>query len=303
MYKEVRIFRYVTKKTFDAYNWSIIENKQKFISQILNGDVVERKCTDIDEAVLNYAEMKAIASGNPLIKEKIEIDAEVSRLSLLKKSFTLGKYKLEKEYKHKLPERQTKCMECIQKVRNDIVRRDESELYQKGALSNTSEKDSFLIFLIERQFVERKKAGEYLSNILKALPFDGKTRMIGEYAGFTIAVCRSQMFTTVSGGLQVIMCGNMKYSFDASTESGLSNMLKMQNVVRGLEKKLNDYEKQLEEINQAILATKKEYEKPFAKEAELAGYLQRQQELAELLSLDEDNEEKAVTYNKSRKVM
>ena len=303
MYKEVHIFRYVTKKTFDAYNWSIIENKQKFISQILNGEIVERKCVDIDEAVLNFAEMKAIASGNPLIKEKIEIDAAVSRLSLLKKSFTMGKYQLEREYKHILPERQAKCEECIQKVKNDIAQRDGSGLYKGTGSGDSAEKDSFLMLLNGQQFTERKKAGEYLSIILKSLPLDGKARVVGEYAGFAIAVCKNQVFTTISGELQVTVCGNMKYSFDASTESGLGNILKMQNAVRGLEKKLNDYEQRLEETNQALLATKKEYEKPFAKEEELAACLQRQQELTELLSLDEDKEQKAVIHHKSRKVM
>ena len=101
MNKVVRIFRYVTKGTFDAYNWSIIENKQKFISQVMTGGEVARSCADVDEAVMNYAEMKAVASGNPLIKEKMDVDADVSKLQLLKRSFNSNKYKLEMEFTEK----------------------------------------------------------------------------------------------------------------------------------------------------------------------------------------------------------
>jgi N12 class adenine-specific DNA methylase/predicted nucleotidyltransferase len=130
MFKEVHIFRYVTKGTFDAYNWGIIENKQKFISQIMTSGNVGRECTDVDATVLNYAQMKAAASDNPLIKEKMDVDAEVTRLELVKRSFTSNRIKYKDDYEINLPERKNKLKETIAKVSADIELRNGNPLYQ-----------------------------------------------------------------------------------------------------------------------------------------------------------------------------
>ena len=120
MNSEVEIFRYVTKGTFDAYNWSIIENKQKFISQVMTNGPISRNCEDIDQALMNYAEMKAIASDNPLINEKMEVDQAVMKLQLVKKSYQSNKYRLEKNLYEILPSRKEKLEVAISQMSKDI---------------------------------------------------------------------------------------------------------------------------------------------------------------------------------------
>ena len=202
-YDFVHVIRYVTKGTFDAYNWSIIENKQKFISQIMTDGDVARSCADIDEAVLNYAEMAAIASGNPLIKEKMEVDAEVTRLQLLKKSYTATKYRLEKEYVQILPEKKEKYENLIRKVKADIALRDSSSLFMEKHDDSNGENEigipdalqddagQFLMVFNGREITERKKAGELIKNLIVKCDPDSSIDF-AEYAGFTIGIVKSK---------------------------------------------------------------------------------------------------------------
>lgn len=122
--EEVAIYRYVTKGTFDAYNWSLIENKQRFISQVMTSKAVSRSCEDIDEATLSYAEIKAVATGNPLIKEKMEIDNDVQRLKLLKASYDNQRYGLQDNFMIKYPKLIKTATEKLANVREDVKARD-----------------------------------------------------------------------------------------------------------------------------------------------------------------------------------
>ena len=122
--EEVAIYRYVTKGTFDAYNWSLVENKQRFISQVMTSKAVSRSCEDIDEATLSYAEIKAVATGNPLIREKMEIDNDVQRLKLLKASYDNQRYGLQDNFMIKYPKLIKTATEKLANVREDVKARD-----------------------------------------------------------------------------------------------------------------------------------------------------------------------------------
>ncbi len=307
MFDNVHIFRYVTKGTFDAYNWSIIENKQKFISQVMTGGDVARSCADIDEAVLNYAEMKAVASGNPLIKEKMEVDSEVTRLTLLKKNFMQNKYKLEDDFKYTLPSKRDRYNELIAKVKADIENRNKNPLYNDVEdqqiipdtdISETAEdkedKLPFEMSIHEVVITERKKAGELIKDLIRKIPEDGKIVEFGEYAGFHLGISKSRTFYSNEIEAKLYVMGEGRYSVSANTFADIGNIIRIQNVVKGLEKNLADFEGKLAQTMADIEASRIEFEKPFAKEEELKKLLERQSELNDILSEDakEDKDQK-----------
>lgn len=314
MYDRVHIIRYVTKGTFDAYNWSIIENKQKFISQVMTSGDIARSCTDVDEAVLNYAEMKAVASGNPLIKEKMEVDAEVTRLQLIKRSFTANKYKLEKELCQVLPEKQHNLKGIIEKIRGDIEVRNNSSLYRQASGSETSsfvfERDAdtdsfpFSMNFNGTEVTERRKAGELVQAAFKKISVHDRTLDIGTYAGFTVGVCKE---TSWAGDVSysIILKGNFEYKIDTQPETDIGNAIRIQNGVKKLDDKLLEYQHRLEEVEAALISTREEFEKPFSKEKELQSLLQRQEELNSILLEESKNESEkntVETVNVRRKI-
>lgn len=314
MYDFVEIYRYVTKGTFDAYNWSIIENKQKFISQIMTNGDVARNCADIDEAVLNYAEMVAISSGNPLIKEKMTVDAEVSRLNLLKREYTSGRYRLEKELLQILPERKEKYEHILSNIEKDIARRDASDLYQSGTVQEAlveeqaedqEENSPFSMKIHDVVITERKKAGEIIKDLMTKIEGDGKVITFGEYASFPIGISKSRSLFSDGWKIEFSILGAMTYTVEANSLSDLGNVTRIQNAVKGLEKHLSEYKQRLMEVEAALVSTKEEFERPFAKEEELQKLLQRQQELSDLLSIESSTEEKGaeVTLSAGKKAI
>ena len=130
--ERVKIFRYVTENTFDSYSWQLIENKQKFIGQIMTSKSPVRSCDDVDEAALSYAEVKALATGNPYIKEKMTLDTEVAKLKLLKANFKSQKYRLEDAINKEYPVRIAKLEEKIEGLRQDIITRGSGEILSDG---------------------------------------------------------------------------------------------------------------------------------------------------------------------------
>ncbi|MDD3414206.1 MAG: DEAD/DEAH box helicase family protein [Lachnospiraceae bacterium] len=312
MYKEVRILRYVTKGTFDAYNWSIIENKQKFISQVMTGGDVARSCTDVDEAVLNYAEMKAIASGNPLIKEKMEVDTEVTKLQLIKKSFISNKYKLERDVYNVLPERMERNKEIIDKIAEDISVRNSSPLYSSQAQTSillsegNSEQDKdvspFTITFNNHVITDRKKAGELIQNMFQKTPADGILINFAEYAGFKIGICKNLSMFGNQIEKNIVVSGKSRYKIDVSDgeTTDIGYVMKIQNCVKKIDAVMEQYQHKLEEVEDAIKSSKKELEKPFSKESELTALLNRQAELNELLieqSKEDEKQEQSVDEN------
>lgn len=296
MNKEVRIFRYVTKGTFDAYNWSIIENKQKFISQVMTGGDVARSCADVDEAVMNYAEMKAVASGNPLIKEKMDVDASVSRLQLLKRSFNSNKYKLEMDLQKVLPERRDNIKNLIEKLEKDISIRNSSELFANIHIGDLKNEDDQEAFPFSMDFngniiTERRKAGEMIQSMFQKISVHDPKVDFATYAGFTVGVKKTNTFMDSGVVYNIILTGNLEYTIDTIGGSDIGNITRIQNAVKKLDDKLIEYQNKLQEIEASIVSTKNEYEKPFVKEDELKALLARQAELNCLLMEKTDKEE------------
>lgn len=301
MNSKVNIFRYVTKGTFDAYNWSIIENKQKFISQVMTGGDVARTCADVDETVMNYAEMKAVASGNPLIKEKMQVDADVSRLQLLKRSFNSKKYKLERDLQKVLPEKRNNIKNIIDKLEQDIVIRNQSDLYANKNMENPKIEDNSETFPFSMNFngteiIERRKAGEMIQNMFNTITINTPRVDFATYAGFTVGVKKTKTFFDSNIIYNVILTRNLEYTIDAIRDNDIGNITRIQNAVKKLDTKLIEYKNKLNEIEASIISTKNEYEKKFVKEDELKSLLARQAELNCMLmeKVDMDDKEKAV---------
>jgi len=268
---------------------------------------VARSCTDIDEAVLNYAEMAAIASGNPLIKEKMEVDAEVSRLELLKRNYTSNKYKLEKDYTYILPEKKERIEKEIEKIEKDIEMRDssvqlgevEEEIFDEIAEnSETDDNSTFKMLIRGEEVTERKQAGKYFQEMFKQIgltSYTATSEAIAEYAGFKIGISKSLLPNSNNIIYKIIITGNRKYEILASKDSDVGNIIRIQNCIKKFEEQLIELKLRLQEVVEAITSTKEEYEKPFTKELELTILLERQKELNELLTeSDLANNEKIV---------
>ncbi len=259
--EEVNIYKYVTKSTFDSYLWQLVENKQRFISQIMTSKSVSRSAEDIDETVLSYAEVKAIATGNPLIKEKMEIDNEVSRLTLLKGVYDSNKYSLEDRFLYKYPQeikRQEENIECLIK---DIERRN-------MAISN-----DFKITVEGKNFDEREKAGTYMLSILQGIS-EGKTKFIGNFKGFELSITKS-IFSNETG---MTLHGNKTY-FVVLSDSSYGNMIKLENILDSFEKRVENCEMRIDELNRNMAQAREEFNKPFTYKSELEKAIKRQAEL------------------------
>ena len=315
MFDEVHIFRYVTKGTFDAYNWSIIENKQRFISQVMTDGTIGRTCEDIDEAVLNYAEMKAISSGNPLIKEKMEVDADVTRLNLLKRNFMSNKYRLEDDINTRIPQKIERIEQTIADMEKDI------ELYNKSPYAqtnrgteNTSNQNSMFEVGTENAedntpfemnihgvvITERKKAGELIKALITKVPDDGKVVQFGEFAGFQLGISKSRNFMTNETIAKFSIAGTHTYTCEANMLADVGNIIRIQNVLKRLENEINDQKRMLVECKAALEVSQSEYEKAFPQEEELNRLLARQQELNDILTVDEKKTEETAEQGEEK---
>ena len=177
--KKVHIFRYVTESTFDSYMWQLIENKQKFISQIMTSKAPVRSCEDVDEAALSYAEVKALATGNPYIKEKMDLDIQVSKLKLMKANHTSQKYRLEDNIAKHYPQQITILKERISGLQADI---------QTAKTNLPADKEFFSMRVGNKVYTDKKEAGTALVEMCKEIKSVNAPAVIGEYAGFKMAV-------------------------------------------------------------------------------------------------------------------
>lgn len=270
---EVNIYRYVTKDTFDSYLWQIVEQKQKFISQVMTSKTIDRNAEDIDETVLSFAEVKALATGDPRIKEKMDLDNDIARLRVLKNSYNNQKYSLENSFTFKYPElikNATQRRECMIK---DIEKRE------------INKKDDFSININGRIFTEREKAGEMLKILYEKVP-KGKELHIGNFNGFDLYIKQSLMFETYN----ITVNGNLNYNVELG-DSNSGNITRIENVIKSLDERLLALEGQIEEYQKNIDNAKKEYEKPFAYEEEYKIKLARQHELNQELDLDKKDDD------------
>ena len=266
---EVAIYRYVTKGTFDAYNWSLVENKQRFISQVMTSKAVSRRCEDIDEATLSYAEIKAVATGNPLIKEKMEVDNDVQRLKLLKASYDNQRYGLQDNFMIKYPKLIKTATEKLANVREDIKARD------KELIDNPD----FAITIGNATYTERVDGGTTMLEAISKCK-TGETTSIGKFHGFELLVEKN--FLSIN---YMVLRGKTEYKAELST-SPVGSMVKLENLFNGLHENVDFLEKKIEQYQNDLEASKAEYDKPFAHSAELEEKLARQCELNAQLDLE-----------------
>ena len=269
--EEIAVYRYVTKSTFDAYNWSLVENKQRFISQVTTSKAVSRTCEDIDEATLSYAEIKAVATGNPLIKEKMEIDNDVQRLKLLKSSYDNQRYALQDNFMIRYPKLIKAASEKLACVREDIKVRDRELI----------ENPDFAITVGKFTYTERADGGAVMLEAVSKCK-TGETTALGSFHGFDLLVEKNFMGTNY-----LILRGRTEYKVELST-SPVGNMVKLENCFNGIHENEEYLLKKIEQYKNDLVASKEEYEKPFAHEEELKEKLSRQFELNALLDLENE---------------
>jgi len=268
--EEVAIYRYVTKGTFDAYNWSLVENKQRFISQVMTSKAVSRSCEDIDEATLSYAEIKAVATGNPLIKEKMEIDNDVQRLKLLKASYDNQRYGLQDNFMIKYPKLIKTATEKLANVREDVKARDK-ELIDNPEFAITIGKATYterVDLSTKHHIIDVKEV--LFHKQLKSMEFTDCSCL----SGLTLADCN-----------YMVLRGKTEYKAELST-SPVGSMVKLENLFNGLHENIDFLEKKIEQYQNDLEASKTEYDKPFAYSEELEEKLARQCELNAQLDLE-----------------
>lgn len=267
--KRVDIFRYVTENTFDSYMWQTIENKQKFISQIMTSKSPVRSCEDVDETALSYAEIKALATGNPHIKEKMDLEIEVSRLKLVKANYLSQKYALEDGLLKHYPKEIRLTQERIKGYQADIA------LYQRH---KTEEFPGMVLCGIS--YAEKKDAGAAIIEICKAQT-SPEAKEIGSYRGFALLLS----FDTMSKVFRMTLRGSLSHTIELGSDIH-GNIQRMENILEAFPVRLSACEKVLVTLKEQMENAKSEVEKPFAQEQELSEKTARLAELDALLNID-----------------
>ena len=270
---KVKIFRYVTENTFDSYMWQILENKQKFISQIMTSKSPVRACEDVDDTVLSYAEIKALATGNEYIKEKMDLDVQVSKLKLLKANHTSQIYRLESDIAKRYPVQITALKEKIagMRVDADVV---------KGI--DLQDNDHFAMTVGGKLYTDKKEAGVALLSAASGLKSVKSAGQIGEYHGFAL----SSEYNFLSNTYTMTIKGKCSYKIEFGKDT-LGNIQRIHNALSAIGKKLADTEQNLETVQQQLKTAQEEVQKPFPKEAELSEKMERLAELNAMLNMDE----------------
>ena len=278
--KQVKIYRYVTENTFDSYMWQILENKQKFISQIMTSKSPVRACDDVDDTALSYAEIKALATGNPYIKEKMDLDIQVSKLKLLKANHTSQIYSLESDIARRYPREITAAKGQIEALKTDMEA-------AKPLLAQ--DKDHFSMEISGKVYTERKEAGAAIIEACKALKAAGTEGRIGSYGAFEL----HSRFDNFDKVFRLSIKGAWNYSMEVGKDP-LGNILRVTNALTGIERALPQVERRLETLEQQLAQAKEEAKRPFAQEAELAEKSARLAELNALLNMEEKGSEDAL---------
>ena len=270
---KVKIFRYVTENTFDSYMWQILENKQKFISQIMTSKFPVRACEDVDDTALSYAEIKALATGNEYIKEKMDLDVQVSKLKLLKANHTSQIYRLESDIAKRYPVQITALKEKIagMRVDADVV---------KGI--DLQDNDHFAMTVGGKLYTDKKEAGVALLSAASGLKSVKSAGQIGEYHGFAL----SSEYNFLSNTYTMTIKGKCSYKIEFGKDT-LGNIQRIHNALSAIGKKLADTEQNLETVQQQLKTAQEEVQKPFPKEAELSEKMERLAELNAMLNMDE----------------
>ena len=275
--EKVKIFRYVTENTFDAYMWQILENKQKFISQIMTSKSPVRACEDVDDTALSYAEIKALATGNPYIKEKMDLDVQVSKLKLLKANHTSQIYRLESDIAKNFPVQISALKERIAGMQID------SQVVKSVDLQDN---DTFAMTVGNVLYEDKKEAGEALIAACAGLKTVSTGGKVGEYHGFTL----SASYNMFSNAFELTVKGKCSYKLEIGKDP-VGNMQRIHNTLSSIDRKLTESEQKLETVQQQLATAQEEVKKPFPKEAELNEKMERLSELNALLNMDEKGNE------------
>ena len=275
--KEVNIYRYVTENTFDAYLWQTIENKQKFISQIMTSKTPVRVAEDVDESSLNYAEIKALATGDPKIKEKMDLDNEVTKLKMLEANFKSNLYRLEDKVAKNYPEEITRTEKLIEAVKKDMAN---VEPKAEGEEKFTS------ITIKDERIFDKKIAGEKLLEAIKTVKIN-ESKMIGKYRNMDLEV--SYNFFTNEHNFS--LNGAAKHSGELGTSAD-GNIIRLDNALEKMPEKLKRLEEKLTSTKEQLENAKEELKKPFEKADELKNKVLRLAELNKLLDMGEVEEKR-----------
>ena len=272
MNKEVKVFNYVTEGTFDAYLWQTLENKQRFISQIMTSKSPVRSCEDVDEQALSYAEIKALCAGNPLIKEKMDLDVQVAKLKVLKADHQSQKFRLQDKLLTKFPADIQETNAHIAGLKADA----------QLAAAHPQGKEDFCGMVIKGvTYDEKKTAGERLVLACSELP-NAEEKVIGSYRGFELSL----RFDTYRSEYQALLKGQRKYTVPLGTDP-LGNIIRLDNSLNNFPERINSAENELATLHQQQTAAQIEAEKPFPQEEELAEKSARLAELNAQLDVDE----------------
>lgn len=270
---KVKIFRYVTEGTFDSYSWQLIENKQKFIGQIMTSKSPVRSCEDVDEAALSYAEVKALATGNPYIKEKMDLDIQVSRLKLMKANHTSQKYRLEDNITQHYPQQIAHLKESVEGFSKDIQR------YKRN---KPLEKEDFAITVCGKEYSDKKEAGTALIAICKESKDIDTSVDVGEYLGFSLKV----KFDAFYRKFVLNVKGDMSHPIEIGVDP-FGNLTRINNALEAMPAELEEAQTKLSNVEHQLETAKIEVNKPFLQEAELSEKLERLAELDALLNMGE----------------
>ena len=271
--KEVKVFNYVTEGTFDAYLWQTLENKQRFISQIMTSKSPVRSCDDVDEQALSYAEVKALCAGNPLIKEKMDLDVQVAKLKVLKADHQSQKYRLEDKLLTQFPADIQQQRAHISALKTDA----------ETAAAHPQDKENFCGMTIKgMMFDDKKAAGERLLLARQEMP-NADMMLLGTYRGFELNI----RFDSFKNEHQAVLRAELSYPVSLGDDAR-GNITRLDNAIDNFADRIADAENALQNLEQQKQAAEVEVAKPFAQEEELAEKSARLAELNALLNIDRD---------------
>jgi len=270
--EEVEIYRYVTEETFDSYSYQLVEQKQKFIGQIMTSKAPVRSAADLDEAALSYAEVKALATGNPLIKERMELEVEVSRLKLLKSEYRNQKYRYETQISTTIPNKIANIKQRITGMKKDI----ETVSKYDG--------DEFSIKVRDNIYTEKKDAGAFILSCIKDYK-DLEMHEIGQYKGFKLGVQNSAFYQSS----QIVLQGAISHRLDMGTDA-IGNIQRIDNMIKNMPESLNHSIEELHSAEEQLKDARNELEKPFEHEFELKQKKSRLTKITHELEMDKKDE-------------
>ena len=253
MNKSVKMFKYVTKGTFDAYNWGLVENKQKFIGQIMTSKSPARSAEDVDATALSYAEVKALATGDDRIREKMELDVQVAKLKMLKSNHTAMQYEMQNKTLKYYPQKIAETKLFIEALGKDLP------IVQAHPVKD----DAFSMTVMGQTFTERKEAGEAIIKACLLMPDPEKPLDLGEYRGFPMQLhCTGSKF-------KITMKQHLTYTAELADDP-VGNVTRINNALEGMAEKIKGHENHLERLEKELVNAREESERPFPKENELA---------------------------------